>query len=224
MLIGTLVNCGGIIVGCIVGLLFGSKFRPRFQKIAMQGLGLTSLVIGLKMALQVQSILVLGSSLVLGGLLGEALDIEKRLERWGEHLKKVTRSTHPHLVNGFVTTTLLFCVGSMAIIGPIEEGIKGDSSLLYTKALLDGITSIILSSTMGIGVLFSSISVLLYQGCITLAASWVSSALTDQIITEISATGGLLIVGIALNVLEIMKIKIGNLLPAMVFVAIFTIF
>ena len=181
------------------------------------------LLIGLKMAFKANNELVVILALVLGGLLGEIMKLNYRLERFGEILQKKIGSKESDFVKGFVTSSLIFCVGAMAIIGAIESGLLGNHKILFVKSALDGITSIILSSSLGIGVLFSAIPVFIYQGAITVLASGLQAILIDPVIDYMTATGGLLIIGIGLNVLGIKNINAANLLPS-IFIVIPIIF
>ncbi len=222
-MIGTMVNVIAIIVGSIIGVIFHSNFSNKMKNTVMQGISLAVILIGLEMALEVdgsEGILIVIFSLVLGGITGELLGIENKLSAAGEKIKARFANRNDLFVQGFVQASLVYCVGAMAIMGALQEGIQGDPSLLLTKALLDGTTAIAFSSTAGIGVIFSAIPVFLYQGSITLFASQIEQFLTPEVITQLTATGGLLIVGIGLNILKIAKIKAGNLLPALVFAAL----
>jgi hypothetical protein len=213
---GTIVNVIAIFLGCSVGFILKSKFPEKIGKIVMQSLGLVSLLIGIQMALKTNNILLMIFSLVIGGIVGEIIGIEESLERFGERvkLKFKNNNTSEKFVEGFVTASLLYCVGSMAIMGALKEGLSGNPDILYTKSLLDGVTSIAFTAAMGIGVLFSAIPVFLYQGGITLLAWLIKDFLSPEIINEMTAVGGILILGIGFGLLEIKKIKIGNLLPA----------
>jgi len=215
---GTLVNAAAIIAGALLGTLFGVYLPEKIRVTVMQGIGLGTLLIGFQMALGVENILLLLLSLVAGAITGEICSIQERLNSWGKALEKRFSSPGNDLfTKGFVTTTLLFCVGAMAIVGPLESGLTGEHSILYAKSLIDGVASIILSASFGVGVAFSALSVFLYQGSITLLAGWLNTYLTETVIAEVTATGGLLIVGIGLNILEIKEIKVGNLLPALLY-------
>jgi uncharacterized membrane protein YqgA involved in biofilm formation len=218
---GTIVNVIAIFLGCSVGLILKSKFPEKIGKIVMQALGLASLLIGIQMALKTNNILLLIFSLVIGGIIGEIMGIEEGLERFGEKVKLKLKSntTSERFVEGFVTSSLLYCVGSMAIMGALKEGISGNPDILYTKSLLDGLTSIAFTAAMGIGVLFSVIPVFLYQGGITMLARLIKDFLSPEVINEMTAVGGILILGIGFELLKIKKIKIGNLLPAILIAA-----
>ena len=218
---GTVVNVAAILLGCSIGFILKSKFPEKIGKIVMQGLGLASLLIGMQMALKTDNILLLIFSLVIGGIIGEMMGIEEGLERFGEKVKlKIKNNTASEkFVEGFVTASLLYCVGSMAIMGALKEGLSGNPDILYIKSLMDGVTSIAFTAVMGIGVIFSAIPVFLYQGGITLLARLIKDFLSPEIINEMTAVGGILILGIGFGLLEIKKIKIGNLLPAILVAA-----
>ena len=218
---GTIVNVIAIFLGCSVGFILKGKFPENIAKIVMQALGLASLLIGIQMALKTNNILLLIFSLVIGGIIGEIMGIEEGLERFGERVKLKFKSntTSEKFVEGFVTASLLYCVGSMAIMGALKEGISGNPDILYTKSLLDGLTSIAFTAAMGIGVLFSVIPVFLYQGGITMLARLIKDFLSPEVINEMTAVGGILILGIGFELLKIKKIKIGNLLPAILIAA-----
>jgi hypothetical protein len=218
---GTIVNVVAIFLGCSVGLILKSKFPEKIEKIIMQALGLASLLIGMQMAIKADNILLVIFSLVIGGVIGEIIDIEAGLERFGERIKRKFKSnnTSERFVEGFLTASLLYCVGSMAIMGAIKEGLSGNPDILYAKSLLDGVTSIAFTAAMGIGVLFSAIPVFLYQGGITLLARTIKDFLSPEIINEMTAVGGILIWGIGFGLLGIKKIKVGNLLPAILVAA-----
>lgn len=215
---GTIVNISAVAIGCLVGKWVGSYLSAKMRETMMAGLGLAVLLIGLQLALQSNQIMIVIGSLIFGGLIGEGLGIEKRLEDFGHQLQK-RFSGMGKISEGFVTASLLYCVGAMAIMGALQDGMGGTPTILYAKAALDGVASIALTSTLGIGVIFSIFPLLLYQGGITLAAGLASSILTEAVVTEMNAVGGLLIVAIAIDLLGIKRLPVGNLLPA-VFVAI----
>lgn len=215
---GTIVNCLAIAVGSGLGLLLKSKISPKYQETIMQGLGLSVLLIGLTMAIKTQNVLIVTISMIIGAVVGEIIDIDGKLNRAGERLSARFQSSGGAIGKAFVTTSLVYCIGAMAIIGALQDGLTGDASTLYAKAMLDGTGAVIFTATLGIGVILSIIPVLIYQGTITLLATWLSPLLTEAVICEVTAVGGLLIVGIGLSLLKISQIKIANLLPA-VFVA-----
>ena len=176
------------------------------------------------MALQTDNLLTILFSLVGGGIGGELLKIEERLGKLGEKLKKDFQQDNSLFVQGFVQASLVFCVGAMAVMGAIQDGINHDPTILYNKAVLDGIAAVAFSASLGMGVIFSAIPVLVYQGGITILASWVEQFLTQAMITQMTATGGLLIIALGLNMLQITKIRVGNLLPALFLAILFSAF
>lgn len=220
-MLGTIVNAAAIIIGGLLGLFFGQAVPERMKKTVIQGIGLAVLLIGLSMALETKNPLVVIGSLVIGGIIGEWINIEKRLYQLGTWLDNqlFAGSKGGNFTKAFVTTSLIYCVGAMAIMGSLESGLMGNNNILFAKAALDGISAIVFASSMGIGVLVSAVPVFLYQGGITLSSSLVQGILSSTVIGEMSATGGLLILGIGLNILEIKEIKVGNLLPG-IFAAI----
>ncbi|MDI3309927.1 DUF554 domain-containing protein [Thermoanaerobacterium saccharolyticum] len=214
-MVGTFVNAASIVVGSFVGTLFKIGIPDRIKSTVMQAISLSVLIIGFDSALKYKNLLLVIISLAIGGILGELLDIEKKLNQFGDFLeRKLSGNGENKLSEGFVTASLIYCVGAMAIVGALKDGLQGDHSILFAKSMLDGISSIIFASTLGIGVMISSISVLLYQGSITLCASLLKDLLTTNVIADMSAIGGVLIIGISLNMLNLTKIKIGNLLPS----------
>ncbi|WP_027364731.1 DUF554 domain-containing protein [Desulfotruncus alcoholivorax] len=217
-MIGTIVNAAAIITGAVVGASLKRGISDTIKSTVMQGIGLSVLLVGTQMSLQGSHLLVIIISLALGGVCGELLRIEHRLEQLGIWLENKVGGNGGDVARAFVTTSLIYCVGAMAVVGAIEDGIQGNPNTLFAKSMLDGVSAIFFASTMGIGVLFSSVPVILYQGTITLLASTVKGILNPYVINQLTSTGGLLIIGIALNILEIKKIKIGNLLPAILFV------
>lgn len=218
---GTLVNAAAIIIGSLLGILLKKGLPDRLKSTLMYAIGLGVLLIGFKMALQSENLLIVLASLVLGGIVGETIDIERYLEKFGLYIQSRV-DENSSIAKAFVTSSLLYCVGSMAVMGALESGLTGNHTTLYAKSILDGVTAIIFASTLGIGVLFAAIPVVLYQGAITLTASLMQPLLTAAAVAEMTGTGGLLIIGIGLNVLEIKTIKVGNLLPAILFALILT--
>jgi len=216
--IGSIVNAIAVIVGSLVGLGIGSFIPERIRSSIFQVIGLFTLVLGIKMALDTQYFLILLSSLVIGVLLGEALNIERGLETIGSLLKEKFKSENKLFSEGLITAFLLYCIGSMTFVGAIEEGINNDRTLLYTKSIMDGLTSILLASTLGTGVLISAIPLLIFQSVLTWAALYFEDHLSPEMITELSAVGGVLIIAISLNILGMLKIKVSNLLPALILV------
>ena len=215
LLLGTIVNAAAIIAGCLVGLLFKGGIPEKYNKTIMHAVSLAVLVIGIKGALGTDALLIVIFSLALGSFLGEFMGIEERLEGLGRLLeKRFAREGDGGFYQGFITATLIFCVGSMAIVGSLESGLTGNHQTLFAKSALDGITSIILASSFGIGVIFSSVPILVYQGGITLAAVLVKPFLQPEVVSQMSAVGGVLIMAIGLNILGVVKIRIGSMIPA----------
>ena len=210
----TLVNVGTILLGSALGLLLRKGLPQRLRDTVMQGLGLCVILIGLSGAIETADTMCVILSVVIGGLVGAAVNIERRLENLGNLAQRKLARGGDGFARGFVTASLVYCVGAMAIMGALDSGLKGDYATLIAKSALDGISSVIFASTLGPGVAFSAVAVLVYQGAITLMAGWLKPLLTDAIITEMSAVGGLLIVGIGLNMLFDKHIAVGNLLPA----------
>ncbi len=212
-MLGTIVNSLSILMGGLVGSLFRNKISNAYNETIMKALGLSVILIGLKSALEVNNILLLIICLTLGTLIGEIMKIEKGIENIGAFLESKF-SKQKGLANGFVTASLVYCIGAMAIMGSLESGLTNNHDILYAKSLIDGISAIIFSSSLGIGVCFSAISVFVYQGIITLTASHMKQFLIPSVVNEMSAIGGLLIVAIGANMLDIKRIKVGNMLPA----------
>nr|WP_321452170.1 DUF554 domain-containing protein [uncultured Carboxylicivirga sp.] len=219
---GTIVNIVAVLIGSSIGLIVGSKLPQRIVKTVFQAIGLFTLVIGIMMALKGSEMLVIVFSLIVGTIVGELLYIDKNVERLSAKVKKVLKIGNPHFSEGLVTSFLLFCMGAMTILGAIDEGLGNGSDILYTKSMMDGFSSMALASVMGIGVAFSIIPMLLYQGGITLLAYWLGDFITQQIVTELTAVGGILLIGLGINILEIKQIKVMNMLPSLVLVILFT--
>jgi uncharacterized protein len=212
---GTIINGIAIVAGALLGVFMGRLIPKRLNDITIQGLGLAVLLIGMQMALKSEQILLVIISLVLGGITGELLDLEERLLAVGRFLEKLVGGKQSELARAFIYAMLVYTVGAMGVTGALESGLLGQHQILYAKSAIDGISSVIFASTMGIGVAFSALPVMLYQGSIALLALWASSFLTEAVIVEFSAVGGLLIIAIGLNLLQIKTLKVGNLLPAL---------
>ncbi|MCB2291072.1 DUF554 domain-containing protein [Clostridium sp. CS001] len=212
-MLGTIINAISILVGGLIGSLFKNKISTAYNETIMKALGLSVILIGLKGALQVNDILLLIISLTIGTLIGEMLKIEKGMEKIGTCLESKF-AKQGGLANGFVTASLVYCVGAMAIMGALESGLSNKHDILKAKSLIDGISAVIFASSLGIGVCFSAISVFIYQGTITLTAAFMKPFLIASVVNEMSAIGGLLIVAIGANMLEIKRIRVGNMLPA----------
>lgn len=216
-MIGTVINMGTIVAGTVVGAFAGARLSVKMRRTVLYGIGLTLVLLGIQMSLRTEAIVVVLGAMVLGGMIGEFLKIEERVDRFGEFLQaRMSKGAGSSFGEAFVTSSLLFCIGPMAILGPIEDGLSGNYRLLTIKAALDGFAAVALSASMGWGVLLSSLAILVYQGGITLFASVLSRALTDPMVREMSATGGVLIVGIGLRLLEIKgkELPLANFIPA----------
>jgi hypothetical protein len=203
-----------ILLGTIAGSFFRKGISERFSNIIMTVLGLFTLVLGMMFAVDSQNALVVVFSLVIGSVIGEWIDIEKRMNDLGDYVQDKLNSGEGSFSKGFVTASLLFCVGTMSIMGSLQSGLMNDHKILLMKSILDGTISVVFASTLGIGVALSSLPVLVYQGSIALLASSVAPYLSEAVITEMTAVGGVLLVGMGINLLEIKKLKVGNMLPA----------
>lgn len=212
-MIGTIINSITIILASLFGMVVGDRLNDRIKLALMQALGLVVVIIGIDMALKTQNILIVIASILVGTAIGEILGIEDWLNRVGNRFEQ--RFSKSRFAEGFVSSTLLFCVGSMAIVGPIQEGLTGDTSVLMAKSMLDGVASIALASTLGIGVLFSSISVFVYQGSITILSGFIEPFVNPTVVNELTATGGVLIMAIGMKLLDIKDLRVGNMLPAL---------
>lgn len=213
-MIGTLINMVAILAGSALGLLLRKGIPDRLRDTVMQGLGLCVLLIGASGALKTADTMCVIISIVVGGLIGAAVNIERQLERLGEAAEKKFAHSEGGFANGFVTASLVYCVGAMAIVGSMDSGLRGDHATLIAKSALDGVSAIFFASALGPGVALSAVAVFVYQGAIALLATWIAPLLTEPIITEMSAVGGLLIIGIGLNMIYDKHISVGNLLPA----------
>lgn len=222
---GTFINVAAILVGGALGALFGQRVPERMRTIVTQGVALVVFLVGIDMALESGNVIILLASLLLGGLAGEWMDLDRHLNRLGarveQSLSAIPALTRGSFIQGFVTATVLFCVGPMAILGSIQDGLTGDITLLGIKSVLDGFSSIALSSALGIGVAFSAAPVLLVQGTFSLGAGLFEAILTEAMITELTAVGGLLMLAISLTMLKLTTIKVANFLPALFLAPLF---
>jgi uncharacterized membrane protein YqgA involved in biofilm formation len=229
---GTLINVITVLAGGTLGIVLGTRLPERMRETIMHGLGLLTTIIGIQLSLESEEILIVLASLLLGGIVGEWLRIESRINQLGRWLERktsrnsnlpapegpqdVARSGASRFSHAFLTASLLFCVGPMTILGSIQDGLTGDYTLLAVKATMDGFAALAFASTLGPGVLFSALTVLFYQGALTLGAGLASAALSDPMVAEMTATGGALMLALGLGLLEIKQIRAGNLLPAIV--------
>jgi uncharacterized membrane protein YqgA involved in biofilm formation len=219
---GTFINVAAILIGGAIGLFFGSRIPERYKNTVIAGMGLFTAALGLQMFFKSENSLIVLGALIIGALLGEWIGIEDGLQSFGEVLeKRFSRDSETgsssKFVRGFMVSSLLFCIGPIAILGSIQDGLTGDYKLLAVKSTLDGFASIAFASTLGVGVLFSSLIILIYQGGVSLLASQLNAIVTDPMMAEMTATGGVILMGVAFsNLLEIKKMRVGNFLPALV--------
>ncbi len=220
-MLGTIVNALAIIVGGALGLVIGKALKKEIGDAVMTGLALVVVLIGISGALKGNNTLVAIISIALGAIIGELLRLEDRIKSLGNRIElAVSKSGTGRIAQGFVSSSLLFCVGAMAIVGALEGGLSGDHSTLYTKAMLDGIGAIVFASSLGVGVLFSAVLLFIYQGSIALLAGYIEPFLSDIVISEMTCVGSLLIMALGFNMLGITKIKVMNFVPA-IFIPIF---
>jgi uncharacterized membrane protein YqgA involved in biofilm formation len=223
ILTGTLVNAAAVIGGSLIGLAFHAKIPTRFTKTIFQGIALFTILLGVNMGLKSNAFLLIVFSLIIGGFLGELLQLETKIEKVSEFFKHRIKSKNAKFTEGLTTSFLLFCMGSMTILGSFEEGLGKAPNLLMAKSTMDGFSSIALAASLGIGVLFSAIPLLIYQSMLTLFADFLSNYLNQLVIDNLTSVGGILLIGLGINLLEIKKIKIMNLLPALLFIILFSL-
>lgn len=225
-MIGTLVNVAAVIIGSLLGLLLRKGFPEKMKSTVTAGMGLCTMIIGIQSAFETKNVLIMILSVVIGSMIGVAMKIEYRLDKLGQALQNrfSGKDDSGNFARGFVTATLIYCVGAMAIMGSIESGLRNEHGTLFAKSILDGVLSISLASTMGIGVMFSAIPVFIYQGGIALLAQTVEPLLTEAVVAEMSAAGGVLILGVGLNLFRKEHIPVGDMLPAIFLPLILTLF
>lgn len=216
ILFGTIVNIATVVAGSLVGIFFHSKLPQRFVKIIFQSIGLFTIYIGITMTMKTGELLVLIFSMIIGSILGEWADLDKHINRFGEWVKRRIKSKNDTFSEGLITAFLLFCMGSMTILGAFNEGTEGNSDLLIAKSVMDGFSSLALASALGIGVLFSIFPLLIFQGGLTLLAWWLGNLMPIEVINEMTAAGGLMLIGLGFSIMEIKKIKVLNMLPSLV--------
>ena len=219
---GTVFNCAAIFFGGLLGLLIGKIIPEKIHKTIFNCLGLFTLYVGMNMTFQTKHSIAVLLSLVIGSIIGDLLGLDTKLNNLGDVIKAKTHSKNSRFTQGFVTATLLYCIGAMAIIGAFEDGLRHNPSILVTKGIMDGISSILFAGSFGIGVLFSIIPLFIYQAGLTLVAIWAEPFITQDIYADISGLGGLMIVGIALNLLKVTEIKLCDMLPALIFIIPFS--
>jgi len=217
-MLGTLVNFGAIIVGGAIGVKFKSILPQRVIDLLFQVFGLFTLYLGFTMGLKTQNALLIAFSLILGALTGSILNLQDKTDRLGESIKSRFNLKGDRFTEGFIVASLLFCMGPVAILGSIEEGVGHEPKLLLIKSLMDGIASIALASSLGVGVIFSALPILIYQGLLTLLAKWVGGSFSEVMINELSAVGGILLIGMAINLLDIKKIYVIDFITALIYI------
>ena len=235
-MLAVFVNCGAVILGSIVGILFAKKFTDELSDMIQTACGVFTMMLGFQMAFKYSSIVFLALSLIIGAIIGYALDIDGAILKFGKKLEKLTMkknpdTRHPELVSGshsnfayaFLNSSVLFCVGAMAIVGSFEAGVNHNYTIIFTKSILDGFMAISFTAAMGIGTAFSALAILVYQGALTLLSEWLQPFVTDILIQEVSACGGAIIIMIGINLLGLKKIKTANFLPALVMEILFVI-
>jgi len=222
-MLGTLINAGTVILGSIIGLILHRRLPEKITTIVFQGIGLFTLFLGFTMAAKTNHYLIMIFSIVIGSIIGQLLSIDSALDRFSNYLKQKVRSDNDKFTDGLITAFLLFCMGSMTILGAFEEGLGGRPNLLLSKSILDGFSAVVLSAGLGIGVILSVIPLLIYQGGLTLFAGWLGEFFNEIVINEMSAVGGLMLIGLGINILKIKKIKVVNMLPGLVVAVILAI-
>lgn len=219
---GTIFNCIAVVIGSLIGLIAGRFIPEKTNDTIFNCLGLFTIYVGINMTLKTEHSIAVLLSLVLGTVTGEILGIETKLNSLGDTLKAKLQTSNAKFTEGFVSATLLFCVGSMAIIGAIEDGLRHNPEILMTKGIMDCIAGSMFAGAYGVGVMFSVVPMFIYQGAITLGASWAESVITESMYANISGLGGLMIMGIGLNMMKITRLKLGDMLPGLVYVVFFT--
>lgn len=217
---GTLINIAAVITGSVIGVIIHSKLPKKFITIIFQSIGLFTLFLGFSMALKTSNLIFVIISLVAGSIIGELIGIEKSINKFGDYLKKKMKFKNEKFSEGLTTAFLLYCMGSMTILGAIEEGLGNTPNLLLVKSLMDGISSVALASALGIGVAFSVIPLFIFQGGITLFASYIGNLFSELVIDELTAVGGILLIGLGISILEIKKLRILNMIPSLIIIVI----
>lgn len=220
-MIGTLLNTLTVLLGGVLGVIFKKHISKRFTAVFFQAVGLFTLGLGIKMTLGGHEILLIIFSLIIGSLTGEWLKLDKRIEQFGEWCRTKVKGENEKFSEGLITSFLLFCTGSMTILGSLQEGLGQGHELLFAKAMMDGFSSLILATTFGISVGLTAIPLFIFQGSLTLMAMTLGTNISMTIITELTAVGGILLIGLAFSILEIKKLKITNMLPALLYICLF---
>jgi len=216
-MIATFVNCAAVIIGSLIGLILNTKINESFKRVVYVGAGMISLILGIKMGLVTTRIVFMALALIIGGFLGEWWNVEGGILRFGDFLKKrfVKKDSGKDFAGGFLNASVLFCVGAMTLVGAFKAGAEGNYDLILTKSVMDGFMAIMLTAAMGIGVAFSAITILVYQGGITLLAGVLQPLVNELLLGELTAVGGVLVIMIGLNLLGLGKLKTANYIPAL---------
>lgn len=224
-MIATIINALAVAIGSLIGILIHKSIKKEYEKSIFTAAGIITIVIGMQMALSTKYILILALSLMIGGIFGTYLRIEDRIYVFGELLKKHfdKKDSSSKFAEGFLTSSVLFCVGAMALVGSFKAGTEGDYTIILTKSVLDGFVAIMLAAAFGISIFFSAFSILIYQGILTILSKIIKPYMSDIMIGELSATGGAIVIMIAINLLGLKKIKTGDYIPALILVVIFVL-
>ncbi|HUX49489.1 MAG TPA: DUF554 domain-containing protein [Spirochaetia bacterium] len=216
-MIATLVNAAAVLVGSLIGIFLSHRITDAFRKVVYIAIGMVSLIIGISMALKSQRIIYLALSLVVGGLLGNWWNVEGAILKLGDMLKRrfIRENQESDFAYAFLTSSVLFCVGAMTIVGAFKAGAQGDYELIFTKSVMDGFMSVMLAAAMGVGVAFASLTILVYQGGLTLVAVWLRPLATPLVLSELTGVGGALVMMIGINLLELRTIKTANFIPSL---------
>lgn len=220
-MLGTIINCISIIFGGILGASLKKGLPERFNDTIMKGLALCVILIGISGTMKSSNTMIIIFSIVIGGIIGEAIDIDSRLKSLGDKIELRLKGRGGSISEGFVTASLVYCVGAMAIVGSLESGLTGNHKTLLAKSILDGVSAVVFSSSLGIGVVLSAVSVFIYQGTITVLAEFLRNLLVESVVNDMTAVGSLLIIGLGLNMIGATKVKVANLLPGVFFPIIY---
>lgn len=222
-MIATIINCLTVIAGSLFGLIFHRRISEAYKKIVFSATGLIALVLGLKMSFEGTKIIYLAFSLILGGILGEWWNIEGGIIRFGNFLRSkfAKKESGTDFAYGFLDASVIFCVGAMTLIGAFKAGAEGDYTLLLTKSIMDGFMAMILTSAMGLGVIFSALTIFVYEGGLTLVSIWLKPLVNDLVLSELTGVGGVLVIMVGINLLGLTKLKTANFLPALILILVF---
>lgn len=220
--LGTLINMITVLVGTGLGLILRNKLGEAYKAIILQGIGLLTILIGIQMALKTENIILVLASVLIGGITGQFLLLDDRIEQFADAIKRnFSKNSDAYFSEGFITASIIFCVGPMTVLGSINDGLRGDIDLLVIKSVLDGFTSLALTTSFGIGVIFSVFTILIIQGSLTISAVFIERFLNEAMINEMTAVGGVLIIGIGFIILDIKKVKVATFLPAIIYAPLF---